>query len=366
MQVPLNDLSTRIHNHETQLKDALNRVLQSGWVVLGEELLDFEKSFARYLGVKYCIGVANGTDAIELGLRALGVKAGDLVATVANAGGYATSAILAIGAIPFYMDVNPTTKNVPLHEVQRAALESCRAIVVTHLYGLAVEEIDEIARFCKGQGIPLLEDCAQAHGARRNGKYVGSFGDVASFSFYPTKNLGALGDGGAVVTSSDSIAERLAALRQYGWAQKYCIELPGGRNSRLDEMQAAVLKVFLPYLEEANNKRRQIAVAYQQGIQHPQVMLPVVGADDNVAHLFVIQTAQRQSLRAHLASCGVGSDIHYPVPDHRQPFLGQQFALTVLPHTEKLADEVLSLPCYPEMTQQQVKHVIESVNSWLA
>lgn len=366
MQVHLNDLSTRIHNHETQLKDALSRVLQSGWVVMGKELSDFEQHFSRYLGVKNCIGVANGTDAIELGLRALGVKAGDLVATVANAGGYATSAILAIGATPFYMDVNPKTRNVPLHEVHKAVLANCRAVVATHLYGLAVEEIDEIARFCNGQGIPLLEDCAQAHGARKNGKYVGSFGDAASFSFYPTKNLGALGDGGAVVTSSDTIAERLGALRQYGWSQKYCTELSGGRNSRLDEMQAAVLRVFLPHLEQANNTRRKIATAYQHGIQHPQVMLPVVGAEDYVAHLYVVQTAQRQSLRTHLAACSVGSDIHYPVPDHRQPFLGQQFAQTALLNTEKLAAEVLSLPCYPEMTEQQIKHVIESVNSWPA
>lgn len=364
MQVPLNDLSARIRAWAPQLKEALQRVMQSGWVVLGPEVLEFERVFAQYLEVKHCRSVANGTDALELGLRATDVCSGDRVATVANAGAYATTAIRAIGATPFFMDVDPNTKNVCLQEVQKAVKASCRAVVVTHLYGLAVAQIEEISRFCKDHGVVLIEDCAQAHGARCDGRRVGSFGDVGTFSFYPTKNLGALGDGGAVVTSNDSIAERAGSLRQYGWTQKYCIDLTGGRNSRLDEMQAAVLSLFLPHLDEANSKRRHIAKAYQHGISHSQVALPSVGVEDYVAHLYVIQTAQRRSLRAHLSACGVGSDIHYPVPDHRQPFLKQQFAQISLPHTEKLAAEVLSLPCFPEMTDQQIAHVIESVNTW--
>jgi dTDP-4-amino-4,6-dideoxygalactose transaminase len=301
----INDLSARINRYQGRINDAIARCIGSGWLVLGPEVKAFERAFANYVGVAHCVSLANGTDAIELALRAMGVSQGDTVATVANAGMYTTTALLAIGAQPFFMDVDSVTRNATLKGVQGALDAGVKAVVVTHLYGLAAPEIKCIAKYCSERGIPLLEDCAQAHGARVNGQCVGSFGDAASFSFYPTKNLGALGDGGAVVTSDDLIAERIACLRQYGWTIKYHVEVSGARNSRLDEMQAAILSVFLPDLDDANARRREIATQYSVGIIHSEVSLPALAGQEYVAHLYVIRSARRDALRAHLRDKGV-------------------------------------------------------------
>jgi aminotransferase EvaB len=359
----INDLSARIGAHEAQISAAINRVLRSGWVVLGPEVRQFESAFADYVQVRHCIGVANGTEALEIALRAVGVRPGDQVATVGNAGMYSTLAALSIGAEPRFMDVDLATRNVGLAEVQRALQAGARAIVLTHLYGSAVREAAEIAAACAAAKVPLVEDCAQAHGARTGGQQVGSFGQVACFSFYPTKNLGALGDAGAVVTSDDALAARIRQLRQYGWSSKYTVELAGARNSRLDEMQAAILSVFLPGLAQANARRREIAARYAAGIRHEAVTLPVWGEAD-VAHLYVVRTRERESLRAHLKAAGIGTDVHYPVPDHRQPVFGDRFQELSLPHTERLAQEVLTLPCYPEMSDADVDQVAAAVNAW--
>lgn len=360
----INDLSERLRAHQSQLKAAANRVIDSGWLVLGPNVKQFEQAFAQYLGAAYCVSLANGTDAIELALKALGVDRGDRVATVANAGMYTSTALLAIGAEPFYMDVDIDSRNVTLHEVRGAIDAGVKAVVVTHLYGLAVPEIREIAALCKSRNVGLLEDCAQAHGAKVAEQRVGTFGDAASFSFYPTKNLGALGDGGAVVTNNPEIAEEVSRLRQYGWTSKYKVELAGARNSRLDEMQAAILSVFLPDLDIANERRRAIATHYSQAIRHPDVQVPATHGDDYVAHLYVIRTARRDALRAHLQACDIGTDVHYPIPDYRQPVFGDRFANIHLPNTECLSDEILTLPCYPEMTNMQVEQVIDAVNRW--
>jgi dTDP-4-amino-4,6-dideoxygalactose transaminase len=308
--------------------------------------------------------VANGTDAIELALKALGVKPGDQVATVANAGMYTTTALLAIGAEPLFMEVDLGSRNVTFEEVTNAINAGVKAVVVTHLYGLAVPESREIAALCKSRNVRLLEDCAQAHGAKVAGQRVGTFGDAATFSFYPTKNLGALGDGGAVVTNNPEIAEKVSRLRQYGWSSKYRVEHPGARNSRLDEIQAAILSVFLPDLDVSNERRRNIATHYSQAIHHPEVQVPPVYRDDYVAHLYVIQTTRRHDLRAHLQAFDIGTDIHYPIPDYRQPFFDNRYANIHLPNTERLSDEILTLPCYPEMTDDQVQEVIQAVNKW--
>lgn len=360
----LNDLSSRIAAYQTEIKAAVDRVISSGWLVLGPEVKAFEQQFAAYLNAPHCVSVANGTDAIEIALKALGVTTGDRVATVANAGAYTTTAVLAVGAEPQFMDVDLNTQVATLAVVQAAIDSGVKAVVVTHLYGLAVPEIAEIAKLCARSNVPLVEDCAQAHGATIAGRRVGTFGDIASFSFYPTKNLGALGDGGAVVTNSDLLAEKVLALRQYGWASKYTVKTAGGRNSRLDEMQAAILSAFLPRLDEANLRRREIAAYYNARIQHPHIALPQNGGAGYVAHLFVIRSDQRDALREHLRAESIASDIHYPVPDYRQPVFEERYLDVRLPNTEQLAHEILTLPCYPEMTDGEVARVVVAVNGW--
>jgi dTDP-4-amino-4,6-dideoxygalactose transaminase len=364
ISMQINDLCARIEGYKDKIKTATNRVIESGWLILGPEVKEFEQSFADFLGAVHCVSVANGTEAIELALRAFGVKQGDSVATVANAGMYTTTAMLAIGAEPFFLDVDLLSRNATLAEVERALAMGVSAVVVTHLYGLAAPEIRQIAMRCAQHGVPLLEDCAQAHGARVGGQRVGTFGDAASFSFYPTKNLGALGDGGAVVTASEAIAKKVTRLRQYGWSKKYQVEVGGARNSRLDEMQAAILSVFLPDLDAANIRRRQIATQYSSRIVHPEVLPPAQREDDYVAHLYVVRSARREALHEHLRKEGIAADVHYPIPDYRQPLFGNRFKSIHLENTELLSSEILTLPCYPEMTDVQVEQVVTAVNGW--
>jgi dTDP-4-amino-4,6-dideoxygalactose transaminase len=362
----INNLAAKINKFQTQITASVQRVVASGWVVLGPEVKRFEASFAQYLNANHCITVANGTDAIELALKALGVQKNDRVATVANASMYTTTSILAIGATPVFMDVNLDNHVVTLADVKQAVASGVKAVVVTHLYGLAVPEIAEISQYCAEQNVPLLEDCAQAHGAEREGKRVGTFGDAASFSFYPTKNLGALGDGGAVVTNSPEIAQRVTQLRQYGWSSKYCVELEGARNSRLDEIQAAILSEFLPHLDEGNSRRREIATRYRNEITHHEIRHPQEQGKASVAHLYVIKCLKRDALQRYLRTVEIASDVHYPIPDYKQPVLEHSFGTLSLKNTETLASEILTLPCYPEMTDKEVSNVIAAVNGWAA
>ena len=364
MVMPINDINRHLHCYRTGIERSIARVLNRGWFVLGPEVSNFENLFANYIQVRHCCSVANGTDALELALRASGVQRGDKVATVANAGFYTSTAVLAVGATPLYLDVDLVSRVVTLGEVKRGIREGAKAMVVTHLYGQAVAEVAEIADECRAAGVELIEDCAQAHGASINGKRVGSFGDAGCFSFYPTKNLGALGDGGAVVTNDHALAEKVYRLRQYGWSAKYQVELAGARNSRLDEIQAAILSEFLFFLDGWNAQRRAIASEYSLRIVHPAVILSPVGGHDYVAHLYVFRCFERDCLRRHLSKLDIATDVHYPIPDHRQPVFSTQYAGVNLPNTERLAQEVLTLPCYPEMTDEQVDEVIEGVNSW--
>ncbi|MDP3560521.1 MAG: DegT/DnrJ/EryC1/StrS family aminotransferase [Legionellaceae bacterium] len=361
----INNLSLKITQHQESIKTAIDRVLHSAYLILGPECKRFEQAFADYVGVAHCVGVANGTDALELALKALGIQSGDTVATVANAGMYTTSALLAIGATPYFLEVDLESKNTTLAEVIRAVNTGVKVVVITHLYGLAVSEIAQIADYCAQKEIPLLEDCAQAHGARIQKKHIGSFGDAACFSFYPTKNLGALGDGGAVVSNKPEVAEKVRLLRQYGWKNKYQVELSGARNSRLDEIQAAILSEFLPHLDTSNARRREIAHAYNERIQHPHIItMPAQNHEEYVAHLYVIRSTYRNTLREHLQQQSIASDIHYPIPDYRQPIFHTRFSDIYLPNTETLSNEILTLPCYPEMNDSEVDHVISAINSW--
>lgn len=344
------------------LEEAVQRVLARHWYVLGEEVRQFEDEFARYVGVTHCITVANGTDALELALRALGIGPGQEVLCTANAGYYASAAAHAVGARARYAEIDPHWLTLSPVALEHALAERRpAAVIATHLYG-QLAEVERIAPACLAAGVPLIEDCAQAHGAIRNSRRAGASGTVSCFSFYPTKNLAALGDGGAVLTNDDELAQTLRSLRQYGWSAKYEVVRAGGRNSRLDELQAAALRARLPHLERQNAERRAIAARYNAAFSALPLQCPASVGDDFVAHLYVVRCEQRDALQAHLLAAGVGCDVHYPIPDHRQPV--QPAGSPALPVTEAACDSVLSLPCYPGMTQEQVARVIDAVGAF--
>ena len=357
----INDLKR--HREATQeiIDAAWRRVVESGRFILGPECLAFESAFASYCGLDHCVGVGNGTDAIELALRALGVRAGSRVVTVANAGFYTTAVLRVIGATPVYVDVDEGSHLMSVGGLEEALSQgNIAAIVVTHLYG-RLHEMDAIMRLAHGAAVPVLEDCAQAHGARCNGRSAGSFGDAGAFSFYPTKNLGALGDAGAVVTTHEHIAEALRRLRQYGWDAKYRVSEVNGRNSRLDELQAAVLRGKLSRLDSWNARRRAVADRYTAAFRDAGIACRDKARDNDVAHLYVVRSTRRDALRERLRRGGVEADVHYPIPDTRQPCWASDRKWPSLPVTERLANEVLTLPCYPELTDHEIDKVISMV-----
>jgi dTDP-4-amino-4,6-dideoxygalactose transaminase len=362
--IPINSLSRHIAPLQDALLDAARAVIASGHFVLGRHVTAFEQQFAAYCGVEHCIGVANGTDALELALKAVDVRPGDEVVVAANAAMYGTTAVLACRAEPYFVDVLPGEATLDPVAVEAAlrARPAVKAILVTHLYG-RLARMDEICRIAHERGVKIVEDCAQAHGARsRDGRRAGAFGDIASFSFYPTKNLGAIGDGGGVVCRDAALDARVRQLRQYGWIGKYTNALPGGRNSRLDEIQAAMLSAMLPLLDGWNARRREIGARYSAGIRNDAIELPPPSGEDDVRHLFVVRSDRRQALRDHLAAAGVQTDIHYPAPDHRQPCHAGRYRDVALPVTERDAERVLTLPCFPEMTDDEVSEVIQACN----
>ena len=359
----INDLHLHNHSLADALRTAALRVVDSGWYALGPEVELFEREFATYCGTTHAIGVANGTEAIELALRAVGVNAGDEVITVANAGFYSSTAILALGAVPVYVDIEPHSFLLDADGVNPCITKKTRAIIVTHLFG-QLAHMQPLISLAREHGIALVEDCAQAHGAERDCKRAGSWGDIAAFSFFPTKNLGALGDGGAVTTSRSDLAQRVRSLRQYGWSSKYTVEITGARNSRLDELQAALLSVKLPHLDSWNRKRREIAARYAAKIHHPLLQLPAIHCKDHVAHLYVVRCTQRDALKRHLHQNGIASDIHYPILDYQQPAVRECYSTVSLPMSEQRCSEILTLPCYPELTTDEVDTIAACINSW--
>ena len=362
-RIPL--FSAAVVNDGIDLAGAVDRVLASNSFILGREVAQFESEFARHVGVSHCVSVANGTDALELALRAVGVEPGDAVACVANAGFYSSTAVHLVGAVPWYVDVDESTLTMCPQALAQVLDKRPAAVIVTHLYG-QLADIQRIASTCRDRGVALIEDCAQAHGALRGGKRAGSVADIGCFSFYPTKNLGAIGDGGAVVTQDARLADRVRALRQYGWSEKYQVTQLGGRNSRLDELQAAVLREKLPQLDRQNAQRRVIARRYNQAFAGLPVRLPPSEGEDFVAHLYVVRSTQRQALRVHLSERGIATDIHYPIADTRQPAWQGRRVAEPLPVTEAACASVLSLPCFPGMADDQVEHVVRSVQSFFS
>jgi len=357
--------------YQTDIDAAVRRVLESGWYILGPEVDGFEKEFASYLGLREAVGVASGTDAIELALRGLGIGPGDAVYSVSNTAVATVAAIERAGATPILVDVDEATVTMDPESLARAVAAGSRpigtrpaAVVVVHLYGQAAD-MDAILAVARPAGLAVVEDCAQAHGARLNGRMVGTMGEVAAFSFYPTKNLAALGDGGCVVTDDVAVATRIRELRQYGWRERYVSAVPG-LNSRLDEVQAAVLRARLPKLDGDNARRREIAARYDAGLRGTAVVTPVVRtAASHVYHQYVVRTGSRDGLIAWLRDHSIAAAIHYPVPVHLQPgYAGRLPHVAELPVTERLAGEIVSLPIFSSLTDDEVNRVIAAIVEW--
>ncbi len=358
--VPMNDLSRGIARDRTSLDSAVAAVLDSGYVIMGPHHNAFESALAKYLGVDHVLGVASGTDALEIAIKAVMPAGKTSVMTAGNAGGYTSTAARRGGFQVRYADIDPNSLCLSRQTVSDALTDDIGVVVVTHLYG-NLTDISAIVALCHERGIRVVEDCAQAIGARRDDGAAGSFGDISATSFYPTKNLGAIGDGGAIATNNADFAHRASQLRQYGWVSKYRVAVPGGTNSRLDELQAAFLLVRLPLLDAFNERRRTIVQRY--GAAATKSPLQVLAADGphHAAHLAVALSPRRTDVREQLLKKGVVTDVHFPVPDHQQVGFG---ALPQsLPHTERASLEVLSLPCFPELTDEEVDLVCDAIRT---
>lgn len=365
--VPFNDLRAQYLAQKTDIDAAVARALESGWYILGKETTAFEAAFAAFCGVAGCAGVNSGTDALHLALRACGVGPGDEVITVAHTAVATVAAIRMAGATPVLVDISPDTYTMAPAALAAAITSATRAVIPVHLYGHPAP-LAEIAAICTQRGLWLIEDCAQAHGAAYAGRPVGSFGHLACFSFYPTKNLGAIGDGGAVVGSDDGLLEKVRLLREYGWtpAARYVSQVEG-MNSRLDELQAAILRARLAHLAADNETRRRLAALYGATLPAGAVKPVELPGCRHVYHLYVVRVPERARVRAKLAEAGIGTAIHYPVPVHLQPaYQGGAVVARDLRETERAADEILSLPLHPALTEAQVLRVAEAVAAALA
>jgi aminotransferase EvaB len=360
--VPMNDLSRAVEGQRAELMAQLEAVLDSGWFLTGPRTATFAAQLAAYLDVPHVVPVGNGTDALEIALRALMPDGRSTVMGAANAGGYGTVAARRAGFEVTYADVDPGTHCLDPDDVAARITDVVGVVIVTHLYGRAAD-VGPIVDAAHSVGALVLEDCAQALGGLTAHGRVGSLADAATFSFYPTKNLGALGDGGAIATSSDELAGTMRCLHQYGWDSKYRIVGDGGRNSRLDEFQAAVLSQRLPHLDEWNAARRAVISTY---VAAAPASVRVLSATDasHTGHLAVLETDDRDAVRAHLESACVRTDVHYPIPDHRQPAFVAAFEEASLPVTERLATRVLSLPVFPELRPDEISRVGEALASF--
>ena len=345
---------------EAAIRAAIDRVLASGHYILGAEVGWFESEFADYLGGGYSVGVGNGTDALEIALHAAGVRSGEIVATVANTVSATVSAIEQMGAIPAFIEIDRATMLMSPEALEAELTRGTpiRAVIPVHLYG-SPADMPGIVEICEAHDVRVVEDCAQSHGAAIDGRMTGTFGDIAAFSFYPTKNLGALGDGGAVFTRDPDRAAQVRMLRQYGWITRYVSEIPG-RNSRLDELQAAILRAKLPALDAENTRRRMIADRYTERLADSGLRLPSVTQGAlAVWHQYAVRLKDREGLRAKLEKAGIICASLYPVPIHHQPaYLDRNVSLPV---TEQACAEVLSLPCHPGVGLDDVERVCEII-----
>ncbi len=360
-RVPLNDLSRISADTAANILRSVADVIERGAFLKGPFTAELERRLSGRLSGRPVLGVANGTDALYLALRAIGLSPGHKVATVSNAGGYTSGVALNIGATPVFVDVDPRTgqmSSTALAEVL-SAQPGVSAVVLTHLYGL-VGDVREIAALCSSHGVPLVEDCAQSMGAQVGGQPAGTFGQIATTSFYPTKNLGAYGDGGAVISSTPALHELVARIAQYGWGSRYEVAVPGGINSRIDEMQAAVLLETELALDAHNERRRTIVARYAAAASGSRYMIGE-HSERFVGHLAVMVTDDRSGDASRLDAAGVGTGVHYPILDHRQPGWAGLVPDSPLPATEWLVDRILTVPCFPTMTDDEVDQVASAI-----
>lgn len=352
--IPCADPRAQYESHKSEIDAAIRRVLDGNRYILGPEVEAFEAELAAYLGGGASVGCGSGTEALHLALAACGVGAGDEVVTVSHTAVATVSAIELAGATPVLVDVEPGLYTIDPRKAEAALSPKTKAVIAVHLYGQPAD-LDALTDLCRRKGLKLIEDCAQAHGARWKGRRVGSFGDAATFSFYPTKNLGAVGDGGAVFARDKAVIEKARLLREYGWAERYVSSIAGW-NSRLDELQAAILRVKLRRLDEDNARRRRLAAVYRKALAGFAGLPAERAGAEPVYHLFVVSVAGRDAVRERLRAAGVGTMVHYPVPIHLQPaYADRGLARGLLSVTERAAREVLSLPMYPELPEKDAR-----------
>lgn len=350
--------------YKADIDAAIARVLDQGRYILGEEAVCFEQEFAAYIGVNFGVGVGSGTEALHLALAACDIGSGDEVITVAHTAVATVSAIELVGATPVLVDIEPAFFTLDPQKLENAITPRTKAIVPVHIYGQPAD-LKPIIETAAHHKLRLIEDCAQAHGATYNGRRVGSYGDIGCFSFYPTKNLGAIGDGGMVVTDDPVLAEKVRLLREYGWAERYVSHISGW-NSRLDEIQSAILRVKLKHLDRDNAVRMQIARRYSDELSDCGIVLPSTRCEStHVFHLFVVRSDKRDALQAFLKQKDIGALVHYPVPVHLQPaYRGRLAGSNDLGVTESVARDILSLPLYPEMNDREAQSVIDAVKGF--
>ncbi|PKN29554.1 MAG: erythromycin biosynthesis sensory transduction protein eryC1 [Deltaproteobacteria bacterium HGW-Deltaproteobacteria-21] len=365
--IPQNNPHANYLGIKAEIDQAISKVLDSGRYILGEETAAFEREFAEFLGARFVVGVANGTEAICLALRACGIRPGDKVITASHTAVATVAAIEMCGAVPLLVEIDPATYTMDPASLTAAMTKNTRAIVPVHLYGHPAD-VEPILKFAKEKGLFVIEDCAQAHGAAIHGRKTGTWGHAAAFSFYPTKNLGCLGDGGAVTTNDPEIHEKLIAARQYGWDRER-VSRTEGINSRLDEIQAAVLRVKLRQLDESNRKRVRVAARYSECLSLLPLSLPVVlPGKTHVYHQYVIRLSDRKTRDALLEFLKAGSiqtSIHYPAPVHLQPFYSDRFGRSdSLIETEKVCETILSLPMFPELTSTEIDRICDRIHAF--
>jgi len=362
MRIPLLDLKAQYQSIKPEIQRAINKVLDSTQFILGENVKKFEEEFARFCGTKYAIGVGNGTDALYLALRACGISGGDEVIVPVNTFIATAEAITLNGAKPVFTDINPSTCNIDVNKIEKVISKKTKAIIPVHLFGQPAE-MAAILKVAKKYNLQVIEDCAQAHGAEYKGKKVGSIGNVGCFSFFPGKNLGAYGDAGMVVTNNKKLAEKVLMLRNHGRLEKYKHEMEG-INSRLDELQATILRVKLKYLAKWNRQRQKKAKIYDRLFKKVKgVITPGITKNaQSVYYFYIIRIKDRKNIQKRLKEKGISTGIHYPIPLHLQPaykYLG--YKKSDFPEAEKSAKEILSLPIYPELTFNQVKYIVNVI-----
>ena len=356
-----NNFKREYEEMKKEIDKAIQDVLDSGWFILGKQVESFEKEFASYNNAKYCIGVANGMEALQLSLMALGIKHGDEVITVSNTAVATALSITSVGATPVFVDIDKNSYNIDPKNIEKAITKKTKAIIPVHLFGQCAD-MSPITETAKRHSLKIVEDACQAHGAEHKGRKAGTIGDIGCFSFYPTKNLGAYGDGGAIVLNSKEDAEKLSALRNYGQEIRYAHKYRG-LNSRLDEMQAAILRVKLKHLDENVARRRKNAKLYDELLKDKNITTPKeMPSNKHTYHLYVIRTKQRDRLQRQLRSKGIKTLIHYPIPLHLQgAFNSLGIKKGALPVTEQYADEILSLPMYPQLKKEEIEEICKNI-----